>query len=184
MIKEFEKFEFFKKKTNDIYKRVTSNFNMLNHFSRFKKEIENDYHQIVKKYNISHVGVILDMTIDMVEKLDSELKKALNNHKLEISESFENIEDPKVGKELWFEYHCDESPSSADYQMYLHSHQKCKVIEIVELGGGDTSLERGDNGEPRVYKVKFEDGYEWVAFEDEIMDSPDEFERPDPPKIK
>ena len=82
MIKKFEKFEFFKKKVNDIYKRVTSNFNMLSHYSRFKKDIENDYHKIVKKYNISHVGVILDMTIDMVEKLDSELKNALNNHNL------------------------------------------------------------------------------------------------------
>jgi hypothetical protein len=74
-------------KKNNIYKRVMKNFNMLNHHSRLKKEIENDYHQLVKKYNISHVGVILDMKIDIVEKLDKELEKVLNHHKLEILEN-------------------------------------------------------------------------------------------------
>lgn len=90
--------------------------------------------------------------------------------------------DEKTGKEFWFEYHCFESCSSADAEVWYHSHQKVKVLFVSTWGNGDTPQERGENGEPRVYRVKFEDGLEWDVFEDELMDSPEEFYRPDPPK--
>lgn len=93
------------------------------------------------------------------------------------------IDDDKIGKEFWFEYHCFESHSSCDVKIWYHSHQRTTVLSISEPGNGHTPEERADSGEPRVYKVKFSDGFEADAFEDELMDSPDEFFRPDPPKI-
>jgi hypothetical protein len=90
--------------------------------------------------------------------------------------------DDKVGKEFWFEYHCFESPASADAEVWYRSHQKVLVLKIETEGGGDTPLERGENGEPRTYRVRFSDGFEYDVFEDELLNSPDDFERPDPPK--
>lgn len=90
--------------------------------------------------------------------------------------------DDKVGNEYWFEYHCWESSESCDSEIWYRSHQKVKVLSISESGNGETMKERGESGEPRVYKVKFKDGLEWDVFEDELMNSPDEFYRPDPPK--
>lgn len=95
---------------------------------------------------------------------------------------FESLSDDKVGKNFWFEYHCFESPSSTDSEVWYRSHQKVKVVEIVEWGNGDTEEERGDTGEPRVYRVRFKDGFEYDVFEDELMDSPEDFYRPDPPR--
>lgn len=89
--------------------------------------------------------------------------------------------DPKVGKEFWFEYHCNEGEDSPDYPMYLHSHQKCTILSIAEEGIGETEMERLENTAQRLYHVRFADGFEWDAFEDEILDSPDEYQRPDPP---
>ena len=40
----------------------------------------------------------------------------------------------------------------------------------------------GENGEPRVYRARFEDGFEYDVWEDEVMNSPNEFYRPNPPK--
>jgi hypothetical protein len=39
-----------------------------------------------------------------------------------------------------------------------------------------------DNGMVLVYQVRFDDGLEWSVFEDELLTSPDEFERADPPR--
>lgn len=90
--------------------------------------------------------------------------------------------DEKIGNEYWFEYHCFESPASCDAEIWYRSHQKVYVLSISEPGNGDTPQERGEAGEPRVYKVRFKDGLEWDVFEDELMDSPEEFYRPDPPE--
>ena len=66
---------------------------------------------------------------------------------------------------------------------WYHSHQKATILSLVEGGYGDTFSERSESGQPAVYKVKFADGLEWDVFEDELMDSPDGFYRPDPPSI-
>lgn len=89
--------------------------------------------------------------------------------------------DDKVGKEFWFEYHCYESPDSCDAELWYRSHQKVKVIGVSEWSHNDLQ-DRIEDATPRVYKIKFEDGYEGDAWEDEIVDSPDGFYRPEPPK--
>lgn len=178
MIKIFEKF--------NLFKDVMNKFNKLAHIVRLSsnRDMEKDYHLLVRKFNISYVGVIQSMTPPIVSELEKELDVIIEKYP-QLKEGIENADDPKVGKEFWFEYHCLESPDSQDAEMWYHSHQKCTVLEVSELGGVDmTKEERMEEGEPRVYKVRFEDGYEWSAFEDEILDSPEEFERPDPPKKK
>jgi hypothetical protein len=96
----------------------------------------------------------------------------------ELSETTDDV----VGKEFWFEYHCFESPKSCDTELWYRTHNKVLVLSIVELGCGDTKLERLLEGCPRVYRVVFEDGFEYDVFEDELMESKEEFERPDAPK--
>jgi len=91
--------------------------------------------------------------------------------------------DNKINKVLWFEYHCFESMDSCDAELWLHSHQQVTVLSIVERGFGKTPKERGHNGEPRIYKIRFNDGFEYDAFEDELMRTPKEFVRPAPPTI-
>lgn len=115
---------------------------------------------------------------------ESYFSKNLNELILkEIKEGISNNQiDDKVGKEFWFEYHCFESPKSTDAEAWYRSHQKVKVLSIAEMGNGNTPEERGENGEPRVYKVEFPDGLKWDVFEDELMNSTDEFYRPNPPK--
>ncbi len=90
--------------------------------------------------------------------------------------------DDKVDKVFWFEYHCLESPTSGDVEVWYHSHQKVKVLSIVELGNGDSKEKRLEIGESRVYSVQFDDGLIWDVFEDELMENPNESCRPDPPK--
>ena len=88
------------------------------------------------------------------------------------------------GTEKWFEYHCDESPKSADYDLYLKSHQKVKVggLESEPEFKEFTLAERVEQGTPLVYTIYFEDGTKGAAFEDELLDNKEDFERPDPPK--
>lgn len=88
----------------------------------------------------------------------------------------------KDGDVCWFEYHCFESIVSQDYQLWLHSHQQVEIIKIETYGNGLTKVERGENGEPACYLVKFNDGYIYTVFEDELLDNITEFYRPEPPK--
>lgn len=89
--------------------------------------------------------------------------------------------DDKIGKIFWFEYHCFENCNSSDAEVWYHSHQQVKVLSISVIGNGHTPQERAENSEPRVYKVKFKDGLEWDVFEDELMNSKEDFYRPNPP---
>ena len=91
--------------------------------------------------------------------------------------------DDKVGRIFWFEYHCYESPESCDAEIWYRSHQKVKVIGVSEWSYDDKEW-RQEDGNPRVYLVEWSDGYQYDVFEDELMESPDEFHRPDPPKRK
>jgi len=94
-----------------------------------------------------------------------------------IREVIENLDD-KLGKTFWFEYHCFESVASCDYKLWLRSHQKVKVL----ARGQDDHDEFPD--EPKVYTVQFDDGFKYDVYDDELMNSPEEFYRPDPPKSK
>ena len=94
------------------------------------------------------------------------------------------LEYRSPGDVCWFEYHCNESPNSADAELWYRSHQKVKILKLDAKGYGKTKQERGDNGHPAVYKIQFGDGFKGGAFEDKLVDSTSEFYRPDPPKRK
>ena len=116
--------------------------------------------------------------MDDNSKIRNIIKTTLNEW---LSEQQDKTDD-KVGKVFWFEYHCFESPSSCDAEVWYRSHSKIEILGIVEMGNGETPQERGENGEPRLYRARFEDGFEYDVWEDEVMNSPNEFYRPNPPK--
>ena len=89
---------------------------------------------------------------------------------------------PRVGRRYWFEYHCNESPQSADAAAWFRSHERVLVCRIAEPGIGRTMRARAENGSPRVFRARWADGFEWDVFEDELLDSRREFCRPDPPQ--
>lgn len=76
------------------------------------------------------------------------------------------------GERAFFEYHCNQSHDSEDAQLWYRSHQ-----EVTVLGRGDddghaaTHAERAENGTPRIYSVRFDDGHEGEVFEDELLRS-------------
>lgn len=90
------------------------------------------------------------------------------------------------GDVLWFEYHCNESHDSPDAPVWLRSHQQVTVLSLDDadsvLAELPTLTEREDEGRPLVYRVRFPDGLEWSAFEDELVIDRAEFCRPDPPE--
>lgn len=92
------------------------------------------------------------------------------------------------GEEKWFEYHCNESHNSADAELWYRSHQKVKILRIDNLQDfhESTTMEERleDMGSPIVYNIRFEDGFEGSAFEDELLNSPEEYCRKDPSKRK
>lgn len=87
------------------------------------------------------------------------------------------------GQTLWFEYRCWESPQSTDYELWLRSHQRVKVLGSLRSDGCDirTFKERSESGHPLVYLALFADGEKFCVMEDELVDSVSEFIRPDPP---
>ena len=90
----------------------------------------------------------------------------------------------KVGDQVFFEYHCWESDQSSDAELWYHSHQPITIIAFAENDGCDipAEQERAEAGSPFVYRVQFNDGFEADALEDELLDSPKEYQRPDPPR--
>ncbi len=89
------------------------------------------------------------------------------------------------GDLAWYEYHCLESDDSADAALWHRSHQRVTVLgrgADEDLGG--TLLERAEAGGPNVYEIRFADGYEGLAFEDERLTGPGHYERPDPPAMQ
>jgi hypothetical protein len=92
--------------------------------------------------------------------------------------------DPKVGSQYWFEYHCWESDESADAPLWRHSHQRVTVIAELESDGqGLTAEERAEAGVPLAFRARWADGFEWCVLDDELLESPSEFYRPDPPVV-
>jgi hypothetical protein len=92
----------------------------------------------------------------------------------------------EIGSVWWFEYHCWEDEKSTDAELWHHSHQKATVIGIAPNDGMEipTHKARWECGQPLSFKVRFADGFESVACEDELMSSKQMFCRPDPPPKK
>ena len=114
-----------------------------------------------------------------LQKIDSQGKTLLN---IEVGGVIVEHLRP-IGATLWFEYHCNESHSSSDAEVWYHSHQQAKVLSFAGCDPAffATFIERGENGHVLLYRVRFVDGLEWDVFEDELLDSPEEFCRTDPP---
>lgn len=83
----------------------------------------------------------------------------------------------------WFEYRRPESDESGDAELWHHSHQRALILGEDEYDGwpGSTFDKRAEAGLPKVYRVQFEDGFVYSAFEDELLTDPSGFCRPDPP---
>ena len=118
-----------------------------------------------------------------------ELLKEIEISELELllANSIKPIYDlRKKGSKLWFEYHCLESEDSADAKLWKLSHQQVEVISFSKCDPlfYTSLIERSENACQLVYVVRFADGSEFDVFEDELLNSIDEFERPDPPKEK
>ena len=93
------------------------------------------------------------------------------------------------GTEIFFEYHCEESHRSSHAEWWYRSHQKVTVLACVNIDDYDsddframTQAERYERCVQLVYKVRWADGFEGDCFEDELLDSDDEYCRPEPPK--
>lgn len=89
------------------------------------------------------------------------------------------------GDLAWFEYHCLESDDSADAALWHRSHQQVMVLGRAadeDLGG--TLLERAEAGCPNAYRIRFGDGHEGTALEDELLTGPEHYERPGPPPAR
>jgi len=86
------------------------------------------------------------------------------------------------GTDKYFEYRCWESHSSSDAHLWYRSHCKVTVLKCVNPEYGDITIEeRCEAGMALVYCVRFPDGYEGDVWEDELLDSPEEYNRPSPP---
>ena len=133
------------------------------------------------------------MTAEAYQEINvpiAELETALRSvkdagPKVEVAVEGVTVKDLRpIGKTFWFEYHCWESPKSGDAEVWYHSHQQVEVLGFAECEPASfiTFEERGEAGAQLVYRVRFKDGLEWDVFEDELLDSPEEFSRPDPGK--
>jgi hypothetical protein len=88
----------------------------------------------------------------------------------------------KPGEESFFEYHCWQSHDSEDAELWYRSHQPVTVVEKAfdptevedkfKLEKGLSVKERLEAGRPKQYRIRFEDGYEDIAWEDELMTDP------------
>jgi len=88
-----------------------------------------------------------------------------------------------IGQRCWFEYHCYEGHDSSDAKLWYHSHQQATVLKVdADYGAVYTTIrERAESGHLLTYQVQFNDGFVWTVFEDELLNSRSQFERPDPP---
>ncbi len=85
-------------------------------------------------------------------------------------------DDWPAGSRAHFEYHCNRAHDSADAQLWYRSHSPVEVLGIDEPGLGDTIDQRLEDGDVRTYSVRFEDGHEGGAFEDELLEDPRYFQ--------
>lgn len=92
------------------------------------------------------------------------------------------------GERACFEYHCLESHDSSDAQAWYRSQQPVTVLGMAEeqeefsKDPSTTFSERMEEGMPRVYKARWDDGYEHDVWEDELLTSPEHYTRQPPPR--
>jgi len=72
----------------------------------------------------------------------------------------------------WFEYHCYEGEDSDDAELWHHTHQEIVIVRNLSDEEVDFELRP-------MYRIRFSDGLEYDCFNDELLHSPREYERPD-----
>lgn len=82
----------------------------------------------------------------------------------------ENDERLAKGRRF-FEYHCYEGEDSSDAELWHHTHQQVIVLNKI------ADIDEADIG--RMYRVRFDDGFEHDVFDDELIVNPIKFCRPD-----
>lgn len=97
------------------------------------------------------------------------------------------------GDQAHFEYHCYRGHNSRDARAWYRDRQPVTVLGIDQGGeykehpipGSEFSTlnERLEAGMPMVYRVRFPDGYEHSAFEQELMTDPSHFWQEGPPGL-
>jgi len=82
------------------------------------------------------------------------------------------VDDKRLARgRRWFEYHCYEGEDSSDAELWHHTHQQVTILNKI------TNIDEADVG--RMYRVRFNNGFEYDVCDDELVSSPSEFERPD-----
>lgn len=98
----------------------------------------------------------------------------------------DHLQEWEKGDRPWFEYHCLESDESCDADVWRRSHQQVEVLEIPtnqEAAAQSAELtpqERIAEGIPRMYRVRWDDGFVYDVFEDELGATEGFFTRPEP----
>lgn len=95
----------------------------------------------------------------------------------------------EAGDTAYFEYHCFESSESSDAALWHRSHEPVTIVRHCGPEDHDpclradqpTIIERGEDGSPCLYRVRFAGGAEYDVFEDELLTDPAGYERPNPP---
>ena len=82
--------------------------------------------------------------------------------------------DYTKGDRAFFEYHCNRAHNSAHASHWYRSHQWVEVMAVADEGSGNSAKERGQNGHPKVFTVRFPDGFQHDVFEHELLSSPHE----------
>lgn len=90
------------------------------------------------------------------------------------------------GDRAHYEYHCYEGEDSADADLWHHSHNPVTVVRQHQQGETDylepgDFIERAEAGMPKTYHIRFDNGHEGTAWEDELLTHPRHYIRPDPP---
>lgn len=80
------------------------------------------------------------------------------------------------GERSWFEYHCNESVDSAHAEWWYRTRQPVTILgraDCEPCAWQSTAAERSAWLTPRIYAVRWDDGFEGDVFEDELHESPD-----------
>ena len=84
----------------------------------------------------------------------------------------------RPGEVAYFEYHCYMGHDSADAELWYRTHQPVEIMKMTNPGYGRTYRDRAWDGEPRMYRIRFLDGWVGGAFEDELYTSTKYWSRP------
>src|SRR5450631_625772 len=89
-------------------------------------------------------------------------------------------ENWEPGTRPFFEYHCYEGHDSADAQLWYRSHRQVTVLrrnwadEVANgVNGQPWAVRNYECGTPATYQVRFDDGFEGTATEDELLTVPE-----------